>query len=81
MLTPDHPGLNRAPQDLRNPGASSQPPPSRSRLPHQDVAISQEVELGPQTALRGSGGMGVPKPAYCPPPLSQALLRSQQDPS
>lgn len=22
MLTPDHPGLNRLPQDLRNPGAA-----------------------------------------------------------
>lgn len=26
-LTPDHPGLNRVPQDLRNPGASSPRPP------------------------------------------------------
>lgn len=66
MLTPDHPGLNWAPQDLRNPGASSQPPPSRSRLPQQDVAISQGVEMSSQTAQRGSGERGVPKPAHCP---------------
>lgn len=51
MLTPDHPGLNWAPQDLRNPGAAR----AAAQWEQQDTAEAQEVGLGLPRRCWGCG--------------------------
>lgn len=75
MLTPDHPGLNRVPQDLRNPGAAR----AAAQWEQQDTAVAQEVGLGLPRRCWGCGREppGAPTPgcsgalASAPAPLLQ----------
>lgn len=74
MLTPDHPGLNWFPQDLRNPGAALSDRPVGQGL-RRDAPSAQEVGLGPPGNSGDAGGMeGCPKSA--PSPSCSASLAS-----
>lgn len=72
MLTPDHPGLNWFPQDLRNPGAALSDRPVGQGL-RRDATSAQEVGLGPPGNSGDAGGTeGCPKSA--PSPAAQPIL-------
>lgn len=73
MLTPDHPGLNWFPQDLRNPGAALSDRPVGQGV-CRDATSAQEVGLGPPGNSGDAGGQRSAPNQPPPQLLSQSCL-------